>query len=151
MPNDTVSGRITEKGPITRAAREALSKKVATSPSITRTRKSEQLSPPTVAVRGKSEDNKKMKMTTPSPLRRSERTRNLSSPPPSDPSPSTLKSPVKKHVTAKQLRYASEDEDNDAGTSSNLNVKRMDARTYRAFFKKQNGGKHIGLCRVLIL
>lgn len=86
-----------------------------------------------------SENRKKMKTTTSSPLRRSERTRNLSSSTSTtsnhSPSTSSRTSISKRHVSVKKLAF--DGEENDAGTSSNLKVKKMDARTYRSTLTKQ--------------
>ncbi|XP_027345234.1 uncharacterized protein LOC113857484 isoform X2 [Abrus precatorius] len=146
MSHDTGSGRVIDKGPITRSAREALSKKVVVNHSTTPHRKSERLekrTPPKLAVSTKSEKQKK-RMESPSPLRRSERTRNASL---SDPSVSKSKSsgsktPSKKHVAAKhsaiEASDGSEDEERDMEASSKIKVKRMDARAYRAIFEQAN-------------
>lgn len=93
--NDTGSGRVAVKGPITRSSRETLSKKVAEASSTTPNRKSERL--------------EKRKTEAPSPLRRSERTRNAS---PSDPSASRgsgSRTRRKRHCNGKQLSYGDED------------------------------------------
>ncbi|RDX93301.1 Helicase protein MOM1, partial [Mucuna pruriens] len=148
MANDSGSGRVADKGPITRSSRESLSKKAVASASTTPNRKSERFekrTPPSLAVRM---DQKK----TPSPLRRSERTRNASPSPPSDSKSrsSGSKTQRKKHCTGKQLAFeashASEDDDEgeerDAEASSKLRIKRMNARVYRAFFDKSKRNCH---------
>ncbi|TKY67201.1 Helicase protein MOM1 [Spatholobus suberectus] len=149
MANDTGSGRVTEKGPTTRSSRETLLKNVVASASTTNpNRKSERLekrTPPSLAVRM---DQKKTKM--PSPLRRSERTRNAS--PSSDPSASKSsgsKTRPKKHCTGKQLAFeasdaSEDDEDEERGVDASLRprIKRMNAREYVAMFGKSKGDCH---------
>lgn len=138
MVNDASSRRTTDKRPIARSTREALSKEAiqSSSTSSTNNRKSELLqkrTPPTLEIGSKSENNKKLK-TTPSPLRRSERNRNSSSSPSSNPSPSNS---------------GNAKERNSVKASSKLVIKKLDARAYRKAFKTQNkGNKNIVLYSV---
>eukprot|EP00256_Glycine_max_P041332 XP_006591133.1 uncharacterized protein LOC100813071 isoform X3 [Glycine max] len=146
MANDTGSGRVvTEKGLATRSSRETLGKNALASGSATNAtpnRKSERLekrTPPSLSARITVRFGQK----TPSPLRRSERTKNASPSPSSDPSASKSKSSgSKSNCSGKQLAFeASADEDDDdeksgAEASSRLRPKRMTAGEYRALFVK---------------
>ncbi|KAK7404755.1 hypothetical protein VNO78_05712 [Psophocarpus tetragonolobus] len=124
-----------EKGPMTRSSREALSKKVVTSGSATLNRKSERVDkrmPPSPAVKM----DQKRKTTTPSPLRRSERTKNASL---SDASASKSKSSgSKKHFTGKQLVFEASGDGEEGGSeaSSRNRPKRMTTGEYLALFVK---------------
>lgn len=159
MANDTGSGRVvTEKGLATRSSRETLGKNALASGSATNAtpnRKSERLekrTPPSLSARITVRFGQK----TPSPLRRSERTKNASPSPSSDPSASKSKSSgSKSNCSGKQLAFeASADEDDDdeksgAEASSRLRPKRMTAGEYRALFVKPKRG-NLSDCRKFI-
>ncbi|KAL5130358.1 Helicase protein MOM1 [Glycine soja] len=150
MANVTGSGPVAEKGPVTRSSTESLSNKAVASGSVTTAtpnRKSEWLekrTPPSLSARITVRFGQK----TPSPLRRSERTKNASPSSSSDPSASKSKSSGSKcHCSGKQLAFEAsgdEDDDNDddedeesgSEASSRLRPKRMTAREYRALFVK---------------
>lgn len=153
MANVTGSGPVAEKGPVTRSSTESLSNKAVASGSVTTAtpnRKSEWLekrTPPSLSARITVRFGQK----TPSPLRRSERTKNASPSSSSDPSASKSKSSGSKcHCSGKQLAFeASADEDDDdeksgAEASSRLRPKRMTAGEYRALFVKPKIGNLTG-------
>lgn len=163
MANVTGSGPVAEKGPVTRSSTESLSNKAVASGSVTTAtpnRKSEWLekrTPPSLSARITVRFGQK----TPSPLRRSERTKNASPSSSSDPSASKSKSSGSKcHCSGKQLAFEAsgdEDDDNDddedeesgSEASSRLRPKRMTAREYRALFVKPKRG-NLSDCRKFI-
>lgn len=132
-----------------RSPRETSSTKTTPSPSSTR--KSERLekrTPPTPEVRKKPERVEKQNM--PSLLRRSGRnmSHSFSSPSNSKSSgSSSSKQRPKKEKSVKQLTFeakeVTENDEHDLGTSQ-VKVKRMDARVYRSHFKKPKKGNIAG-------
>lgn len=142
---------------VRKSPRETSSKKINASSSSSR--KSEQvemrtLSTPAPAARRKSERVEKKK--TPSPLTRSGRTSSHSSSSPSDSKSSGSlgsRQKRKKEKSVKQLTFeakeVNENEEHDLGTSQ-IKIKRMDARMYRSIFRQQKKGNIAG-CIVLFL
>lgn len=120
---------------MTRSSRETLSKKVAATSSTTPNRKSERLEKRTPPSSVGWMDPKR-KMETPSPLRRSERTKHVSPSSASRDSGSRMRQ--KRHCSGKQLSFeASEDghdenEERGVEASSRPRTRRVTERKYLA-------------------
>ena len=143
------SSSVSDTSGVRRSPRKTSSKNMIPSHSSTHKSKAlEKRTALTPAVRRKSERVEKQNM--PSPLRRSGRTRSHSSVSPSDSKSSgslNSEQKPKKEKSVKQLTFeakeVNENEEHDLGTSQ-VAIKRMDARLYRSMFQKPKNGNIAG-------